>query len=103
MPRIPFRFGVCKVLRRQCTLCIFAPYFCHEKESTYFAIIHHIFGAKNISIFLAHLPESDRLGAAMTLLFEALAQLQDLFYGCVSHILALQQHVSDLQVYRALL
>ncbi|XP_052199500.1 LOB domain-containing protein 29-like [Diospyros lotus] len=105
MPRFdPFRCSACTVLRRQCTpLCILVPYFCHEKGSTYFAAIHRIFDSRNASILLAHLPVSDRLGAAITLLFEAQALLQDPVYGCVSHILALQQHVSDLQAYQALL
>ncbi|XP_052193748.1 LOB domain-containing protein 18-like [Diospyros lotus] len=39
----------------------------------------------------------------MTLLFEVQARIQDPVYGYVSQILALQQQVSDLQAYRALL
>ncbi|XP_052197319.1 LOB domain-containing protein 29-like [Diospyros lotus] len=101
MPRFdPFLCGACRVLRRQCTPhYIFAPYFCHEEGSAYFAAIHHSFGARNATILLSHLLESDRFEAVMTLLFESQARIQDLVYGCVSHILALQQQVSDLQAY----
>ncbi|XP_052193905.1 LOB domain-containing protein 18-like [Diospyros lotus] len=59
--------------------------------------------AKNVVSLLAPLPVSDRFWASDTLLFEAQARLQDPVYGCVSHILALQQQVSDLQAYRAYL
>ncbi|XP_052197309.1 LOB domain-containing protein 18-like [Diospyros lotus] len=100
----PFRCGACRVLRRQCSPhYIFAPYFYHEEGFAHFAAIHNIFCARIASILLAHLPVSDQLAAVMTLLFEAQARLQDPVYGCVSHILAFQQQVSELQACRAYL
>lgn len=73
--------------------CVFAPYFCHEQGVSHFAAIHKVFGASNVSKLLAHLPVSDRSGAAVTISYEAQARLKDPIYGCVSHIFALQQQV----------
>ncbi|PON62590.1 Lateral organ boundaries domain containing protein [Parasponia andersonii] len=90
--------GACKFLRRKCVRgCVFAPYFCHEQGATHFAAIHKVFGASNVSKLLAHLPVSDRPGAAITISYEAQARLKDPIYGCVSHIFALQQQVINLQ------
>lgn len=86
--------GACKFLRRKCVKgCVFAPYFCHEQGASNFAAIHKVFGASNVSKLLAHLPVSDRCGAAITISYEAQARLKDPIYGCVSHIFALQQQV----------
>lgn len=86
--------GACKFLRRKCVRgCVFAPYFCHEQGVAHFAAIHKVFGASNVSKLLAHLPVSDRPGAAITISYEAQARLKDPIYGCVSHIFALQQQV----------
>lgn len=86
--------GACKFLRRKCVKgCVFAPYFCHEQGVAHFAAIHKVFGASNVSKLLAHLPVSDRSGAAITISYEAQARLKDPIYGCVSHIFALQQQV----------
>lgn len=108
MPRLRPRrrspCGACIVLHAQCTsLCFFAPFFSHEEGVTDFSAIHRVFGAMNASILLARVPTRDRSEAAITLTIEALARLQDPAYGCVSYILALQQQVSDLLTYRALL
>ncbi|KAF3436177.1 hypothetical protein FNV43_RR23269 [Rhamnella rubrinervis] len=90
--------GACKFLRRKCVKgCVFAPYFCHEQGASHFAAIHKVFGASNVSKLLAHLPVSDRPGAAITISYEAQARLKDPIYGCVSHIFALQQQVISLQ------
>ncbi|XP_015891367.3 LOB domain-containing protein 29-like [Ziziphus jujuba] len=90
--------GACKFLRRKCVKgCVFAPYFCHEQGASNFAAIHKVFGASNVSKLLAHLPVSDRCGAAITISYEAQARLKDPIYGCVSHIFALQQQVISLQ------
>ncbi|XP_057781272.1 LOB domain-containing protein 29-like [Salvia miltiorrhiza] len=90
--------GACKFLRRKCVNgCVFSPYFCHEQGATHFAAIHKVFGASNVSKLLAHLPDSHRSEAAVTISYEAQARLQDPIYGCVSHIFALQQQVVNLQ------
>ncbi|KAL5561855.1 hypothetical protein UlMin_031602 [Ulmus minor] len=90
--------GACKFLRRKCVRgCVFAPYFCHEQGASHFAAIHKVFGASNVSKLLAHLPVSDRSGAALTISYEAQARLKDPIYGCVSQIFALQQQVINLQ------
>lgn len=86
--------GACKFLRRKCVSgCVFAPYFCHDQLYTHFPAIHKVFGASNVSKLLAHLPVSDRYEAALAISYEAQARLQDPIYGCVAHIIALQQQV----------
>lgn len=88
--------GACKFLRRRCTSeCIFAPYFCYEQAATHFAAVHRIFGASNVSKLLSRLPVHSRSDAAITLSYEALARMHDPVYGCVAHIYALQQQVSN--------
>lgn len=88
--------GACKFLRRKCVRgCVFAPYFCHEQGAAHFAAIHKVFGASNFSKILMHLPVADRSEAAVTVSYEAQARLQDPVYGCVAHIFALQQQVSN--------
>ncbi|PQM34615.1 LOB domain-containing protein 29-like [Prunus yedoensis var. nudiflora] len=56
-----------------------------------------VFGASRISKLLSHLPFSDHCGAAMTIVYEAHASLEDPIYGCVSQIFALQQHVVNFE------
>ncbi|RWV85464.1 hypothetical protein GW17_00052747 [Ensete ventricosum] len=88
--------GACKFLRRKCVRgCVFAPYFCYEQGAAHFAAIHKVFGASNASKLLLQLLVSDRPEAALTISYEAPARLQDPVYGCVSHIFALQQQVSN--------
>ncbi|XP_052211196.1 LOB domain-containing protein 33-like [Diospyros lotus] len=90
--------GACKFLRRRCTTnCVFAPYFCYDEASAHFAAVHKVFGASNASKLLSHLPLQSRTDAAITISFEALARMQDPIYGCVAHIIALQQQVAWLQ------
>ncbi|KAG8370775.1 hypothetical protein BUALT_Bualt13G0018600 [Buddleja alternifolia] len=90
--------GACKFLRKKCVKgCVFAPHFSHENGADYFAAIHKVFGASNVSKLLSHLPMSDRCEAAVTISYEAQARVQDPIYGCVSHIFALQQQVVNLQ------
>ncbi|GAV70336.1 DUF260 domain-containing protein, partial [Cephalotus follicularis] len=90
--------GACKFLRRKCTSeCVFAPYFSYEHAATYFAAVHKVFGASNVTKLLLHLPVQNRSDAAITISYEALARVRDPVYGCVAHILALQQQVANLQ------
>ncbi|XP_061366945.1 LOB domain-containing protein 16-like [Gastrolobium bilobum] len=90
--------GACKFLRRKCSAeCIFAPYFCSEHGPARFAAIHKVFGASNVSKLLLHIPAHDRCEAVVTIAYEAQARIRDPVYGCVSHILALQQQVASLQ------
>lgn len=79
-----------------------APYFNHEEGAIDFSAIDIVFSAKNTSILLVGVQVRDRFEDVVTLIIEALARLQDPVYGCVSHILALQQQVSDLQAYLTL-
>ncbi|XP_052197202.1 LOB domain-containing protein 29-like [Diospyros lotus] len=98
------RCGACLVLNRGCSpQCIFVPYFHCEDGTTRFAAIRDTFTVRNAVNILALLPVSDRFWATDTLFFEAQARFQDPVYGCVSHILTLQQQVSELHVYRAYL
>ena len=104
IPRRRFRCGACIVLRAQCpSQCLFAPYFSHEEGVIDFSAIHRVFGVENASVLMVQIPARYRSEAAISLTIEALARLQDPVYGCVSHILALQQQVSDLQAYITLL
>ncbi|XP_052185199.1 LOB domain-containing protein 18-like [Diospyros lotus] len=98
------RCGACVVLNRGChPQCIFAPYFRCERGTAHFATVREVFTIRNVVNLLTPFSINDRFWASDTLLFEAQARLQDPVYGCVSHILALQQQVSELQAYCALL
>jgi hypothetical protein len=88
--------GACKFLRRKCVNgCIFAPYFDSEQGAGHFAAVHKVFGASNVSKLLLQIPPHKRLDAVVTVCYEAQARLRDPIYGCVSHIFALQQQVTD--------
>ncbi|CAA2985241.1 lob domain-containing 18 [Olea europaea subsp. europaea] len=90
--------GACKFLRRKCVPgCIFAPYFDQDQGAAYFAAVHKVFGASNVSKLLLHIPVHKRLDAVVTICYEAQSRLRDPVYGCVSHIFALQQQVMNLQ------
>ncbi|CAN8286306.1 unnamed protein product [Cochlearia groenlandica] len=90
--------GACKFLRRKCVHgCIFAPYFDSEQGSAYFAAVHKVFGASNVSKLLLHIPVHRRSDAVVTICYEAQARIRDPIYGCVAHIFALQQQVVNLQ------
>ncbi|CAL9232580.1 unnamed protein product [Arabidopsis halleri] len=90
--------GACKFLRRKCVAgCIFAPYFDSEQGAAHFAAVHKVFGASNVSKLLQHVPEHKRPDAVVSICFEAQARLRDPIYGCVSHIVSLQQQVVSLQ------
>ncbi|XP_052207911.1 LOB domain-containing protein 29-like [Diospyros lotus] len=92
IPRPWSRCGACVVLNRGCnSQCIFAPYFHCEDGIAHFVAIRDVFTVRNVVNILALLSVSDSFWASDTLLFEAQARLQDPIYGCVSHILALQQ------------
>lgn len=86
--------GACKFLRRKCVAgCVFAPHFDSEQGAAHFAAVHRVFGASNVSKLLHHVPEHKRSDAVVTICFEAQARLRDPIYGCVSHIVSLQQQV----------
>ncbi|GAB2217248.1 hypothetical protein Droror1_Dr00000420 [Drosera rotundifolia] len=90
--------GACKFLRRKCVAgCIFAPYFDSEQGAAHFAAVHKVFGASNVSKLLLHIPVHKRMDAVVTICYEAQARLRDPVYGCVAHIVALQQQVVNLQ------
>jgi hypothetical protein len=44
---------------------------------------------------LLHVPVADRYEAVVTIAYEAQARIRDPVYGCVAHIFALQQQVSE--------
>ncbi|KAG0498818.1 hypothetical protein HPP92_003509 [Vanilla planifolia] len=72
--------GACKFLRRKCVAgCVFAPYFDPDQGVSHFAAVHK------------------RLDAVVTICYEAEARLQDPIYGCVAHMVSLQQQVVNLQ------
>ncbi|KAE8670749.1 LOB domain-containing protein 17 [Hibiscus syriacus] len=89
--------GTCKFLRRKCSNeCVFAPYFCYDDAANYFAAVHKVFGASNVSKLLLHLPVHNRSDAIVTISYEALARIRDPVFGCVAHIFSLQQQVASL-------
>ncbi|XP_024043715.1 LOB domain-containing protein 19 isoform X2 [Citrus clementina] len=84
--------GACKFLRRKCVKgCVFAPYFDADQGTTHFAAVHKVFGASNASKLLSRIPPHKRLDAVVSLCYEAMARTRDPIYGCVGHIVALQQ------------
>ncbi|CAI8607398.1 unnamed protein product [Vicia faba] len=90
--------GACKFLRRKCIPgCIFAPYFDSEQGASQFAAVHKVFGASNVSKLLRNVPVHKRFDVVITVCYEAQARLRDPVYGCVSHIITLQQQVLSLQ------
>jgi hypothetical protein len=44
---------------------------------------------------LLHVPVAERCEAVVTIAYEAQARIRDPVYGCVAHIFALQQQVSE--------
>nr|GLL33189.1 LOB domain-containing protein 16-like [Ipomoea trifida] len=90
--------GACKFLRRRCVPgCVFVPYFCSDDGPAIFAAIHKVFGASNVSKLLLQLPVQQRFPAVFSIGIEAQARMEDPIYGCVSHIIALQQQVLNLR------
>ncbi|KAI3741238.1 hypothetical protein L1987_58909 [Smallanthus sonchifolius] len=90
--------GACKFLRRKCLAgCIFAPYFDSEQGAVHFVAVHKVFGASNVSKLLLNVPVHKRLDAVVTICYEAQARLRDPVHGCVAHIFALKQQVTNLQ------
>ncbi|KAE8721282.1 LOB domain-containing protein 19 [Hibiscus syriacus] len=90
--------GACKFLRRKCVKgCIFAPYFDSDQGMAQFAAVHKVYGASNASKMLQRIPAHERVDAAVALCYEALARVRDPVYGCVAHVLTLQQQVVNLQ------
>ncbi|XP_010264464.1 PREDICTED: LOB domain-containing protein 15-like [Nelumbo nucifera] len=89
--------AACKLLRRRCAQeCPFSPYFSpHEPQK--FASVHKVFGASNVSKMLMEVPESQRVDAVNSLVYEANVRLRDPVYGCMGAISALQQQVQSLQ------
>ncbi|KAK4741296.1 hypothetical protein SAY87_024884 [Trapa incisa] len=91
--------GACKFFKKKCIPgCIFAPYFQSEQGVTHFAAVHKIFGARNVTDLLHHIPIHERLNAVTTICYEAQARLRDPVYGCVGHIFALEQQILKLQM-----
>ncbi|XP_076932957.1 LOB domain-containing protein 12-like [Bidens hawaiensis] len=92
----------CKLLRRRCAKdCIFAPYFPPDDPHK-FAIVHKVFGARNVSKMLQELPVHQRADAVSSLVYEATARMRDPVYGCVGAISYLQNQVSQLQMQLAM-
>ncbi|VVA91549.1 unnamed protein product [Arabis nemorensis] len=89
--------AACKLLRRKCVKdCVFAPYF-PAKEPYKFAIVHKIFGASNVNKMLQVLPENHRSDAVNSIVYEAIARVQDPVYGCVGTISSLHRQLEALQ------
>ncbi|GJN20359.1 hypothetical protein PR202_gb07729 [Eleusine coracana subsp. coracana] len=87
---------LCKFLRRNREqLHLRAP--TSTRSGAAHAAVHRVFGRRNVSKLLNHLPEEKRIDAVITVCYEAQARLRDPVYGCVSHIVALQQQIASLQ------
>ncbi|RZC83751.1 hypothetical protein C5167_046537 [Papaver somniferum] len=89
--------AACKILRRRCgEKCILAPYF-PPTEPLKFTTAHRVFGASNITKMLQEIPESQRVDAVSSMVYEANSRIRDPVYGCAGTIYQLQKQVSDLQ------
>ncbi|XP_044479824.1 LOB domain-containing protein 4-like [Mangifera indica] len=93
--------AACKLLRRRCADCVFAPYFPAD-EPQKFASVHKVFGASNVNKMLQELPEHQRSDAVSSMVYEANARVRDPVYGCVGAISCLQQQIDSLQTQLAL-
>ncbi|XP_026428729.1 LOB domain-containing protein 1-like [Papaver somniferum] len=90
--------AACKILRRRCgEKCVLAPYF-PPTEPLKFTTAHRVFGASNIIKMLQELPESQRVDAVSSMVYEAYSRVKDPVYGCAGTIYQLQKQVIDLQV-----
>ncbi|XP_026416250.1 LOB domain-containing protein 1-like [Papaver somniferum] len=89
--------AACKILRRRCgEKCILAPYF-PPTEPLKFTTAHRVFGASNITKMLQELPESQRVDAVSSMVYEANWRIRNPVYGCAGTIYQLQKQVGDLQ------
>ncbi|RZC76502.1 hypothetical protein C5167_000618 [Papaver somniferum] len=89
--------AACKILRRRCgEKCLLAPYF-PPTEPLKFTTAHRVFGASNITKMLQELPESQRVDAVSSMVYEANSRMRDPVYGCAGTICQLHKQVSDLQ------
>ncbi|XP_026427373.1 LOB domain-containing protein 1-like [Papaver somniferum] len=89
--------AACKILRRRCVeKCVLAPYF-PPAEPLKFTTAHRVFGASNIIKMLQELPESQRVDAVSSMVYEANSRIRDPVYGCAGTICQLHKQVSDLQ------
>ncbi|KAG9136455.1 hypothetical protein Leryth_027632 [Lithospermum erythrorhizon] len=89
--------AACKILRRRCgEKCVLAPYF-PPTQPLKFTIAHKVFGASNIIKLLQELPESHRVDAVNSLVYEANARIRDPVYGCAGAISHLQEQISELK------
>ncbi|KAI3946618.1 hypothetical protein MKW92_035370 [Papaver armeniacum] len=89
--------AACKILRRRCgEKCVLAPYF-PPTEPLKFTTAHRVFGASNIIKMLQELPESQRVDAVSSMVYEANSRIRDPVYGCAGTICQLHKEVSDLQ------
>ncbi|KAI3831374.1 hypothetical protein MKW92_035374 [Papaver armeniacum] len=89
--------AACKILRRRCVeKCVLAPYF-PPTEPLKFTTAHRVFGASNIIKMLQELPESQRVDAVSSMVYEANSRIRDPVYGCAGTICQLHKQVSDLQ------
>ncbi|XP_026428735.1 LOB domain-containing protein 1-like, partial [Papaver somniferum] len=89
--------AACKILRGRCgEKCVLAPYF-PPTEPLKFTTAHRVFGASNITKMLQELPESQRVDAVSSMVYEANSRVRHPVYGCAGTIYQLQKQVSDLQ------
>ncbi|KAI3831462.1 hypothetical protein MKX03_011254 [Papaver bracteatum] len=89
--------AACKILHRRCgEKCVLAPYF-PPTEPLKFTTAHRVFGASNIAKMLKELPESQRVDAVSSMVYEANSRIRDPVYGCAGTIYQLQTQVTDLQ------
>ncbi|KAG2391535.1 hypothetical protein LR48_Vigan07g106300 [Vigna angularis] len=87
----------CKLLRRRCSQnCIFAPYF-PPNDLHKFAMVHKVFGCKNLTKMLQDVPVEKREDIVKSLVYEANARVRNPVYGCVGLISNLEIQVSELQ------
>ncbi|GLJ33755.1 hypothetical protein SUGI_0678490 [Cryptomeria japonica] len=89
--------GACRAQRKKCSEgCLLAPHFPPD-DPVKFAIVHKVFGTRNI-IKLLQLVEADQRGDTVSsMLYEASARLNDPIYGCTAEVYQLQKEIAQLE------
>ncbi|KAK3126418.1 hypothetical protein QOZ80_7AG0556290 [Eleusine coracana subsp. coracana] len=88
----------CKHLRRRCVPgCILAPYFSSPDDGAWFAAVHGVFSASNVSKLLAELAPEDRAEAMESQVFEAVERQPNPTFGCVAYVSLLQNIVGHVR------
>ncbi|XP_047160485.1 LOB domain-containing protein 1-like [Vigna umbellata] len=89
--------AACRMLRRRCdSKCELAPYFPTDEVEN-FAVVHRVFGARNVIKMIQTVEEAKRGDAVKSVVYEATARLRDPVYGSAGVIYELQKMIEELK------